>query len=209
MRRARGGHEPDVERDPAADVSSQWTPSVPSTFAISCGSATTTVVPNGSTSCANSSTRSFDDSRCMGVDEPRHDVAVARVDRRGTFVIAQAGHESVDDGDVDLDTRANVEKTGHPHDESAARPRGRRRCGAKAARPSGQEPYSCAMDVLAANSTRRYGCAPAPRRTGHQGGTDVMVGLARPPPPTALLNLNEVTSPWLVAEDGCYGSGRG
>ena len=44
---------------------SQWTPSVPSTFAISCGSATTAVVPNGSTSRANSSTSSFDDSRCM------------------------------------------------------------------------------------------------------------------------------------------------
>ena len=45
--------------------SSQCTPSVPSTFAISCGSATTAVVPNGSTSRANSSTSSFDDSRCM------------------------------------------------------------------------------------------------------------------------------------------------
>ena len=45
--------------------SSQWTPSVPSTFAISCGSATTAVVPSGSTSRANSSTSSFTDSRCM------------------------------------------------------------------------------------------------------------------------------------------------
>ena len=45
--------------------SSQCTPSVPSTFAISCGSATTAVVPRGSTSRANSSTSSLDDSRCM------------------------------------------------------------------------------------------------------------------------------------------------
>ena len=44
---------------------SQWTPSVPRTFAISCGSATTVVVPRGSTSRANSSTSSFVDSRCM------------------------------------------------------------------------------------------------------------------------------------------------
>ena len=44
---------------------SQWTPSVPSTFAISCGSTTTVVVPSGSTSRANSSTRSFVVSRCM------------------------------------------------------------------------------------------------------------------------------------------------
>ena len=43
---------------------SQCTPSVPSTFAISWGSATTDVVPNGSTSLANSSTSSIDDSRC-------------------------------------------------------------------------------------------------------------------------------------------------
>ena len=45
--------------------SSQCTPSVPSTLAISCGSATTVVVPSGSTSRANSSTSSFVDSRCM------------------------------------------------------------------------------------------------------------------------------------------------
>ena len=50
----------------SADASSsQWTPSVPSTFAISCGSATTAVVPSGSTRRANSSTSSFTDSRCM------------------------------------------------------------------------------------------------------------------------------------------------
>ena len=50
---------------PSQRSSSQWTPSVPSTFAISCGSATTAVVPNGSTSRANSSTSSLDDSRCI------------------------------------------------------------------------------------------------------------------------------------------------
>ena len=50
----------------SADASSsQWTPSTPSTFAISCGSATTAVVPSGRTSRANSSTSSFTDSRCM------------------------------------------------------------------------------------------------------------------------------------------------
>ena len=49
-----------------ADASiSQCTPSTPSTLAISCGSATTAVVPNGSTSRASSSTSSFTDSMCM------------------------------------------------------------------------------------------------------------------------------------------------
>jgi hypothetical protein len=43
--------------------SSQWTPSVPSTFAISWGSATTVVVPSGKTRRANSSGSSFGDSR--------------------------------------------------------------------------------------------------------------------------------------------------
>ena len=45
--------------------SSQWTPSVPSTFAISCGSATIAVVPSGSSRRENSSSRSFVDSMWM------------------------------------------------------------------------------------------------------------------------------------------------
>ena len=49
---------------PSHASASQCTPSVPSTLAISCGSATTAVVPNGRTSRANSSTMSFDDSMC-------------------------------------------------------------------------------------------------------------------------------------------------
>src|SRR5229473_7656914 len=44
---------------------SQWMPSVPSTLAISCGSATTAVVPCASTARANSSTISLEDSMCM------------------------------------------------------------------------------------------------------------------------------------------------
>ena len=44
---------------------SQWMPSVPSTFAISWGSATTAVVPWARTARANSSTMSLDDSMCM------------------------------------------------------------------------------------------------------------------------------------------------
>ena len=50
---------------PEQTSSSQWMPSVPRTFAISCGSATTAVVPIGNTRRANSSTSSFVDSRCM------------------------------------------------------------------------------------------------------------------------------------------------
>ena len=44
---------------------SQWTPSVPSTLAISCGSATTAVVPSGKTRRANSEGSSLVVSRCM------------------------------------------------------------------------------------------------------------------------------------------------
>ena len=44
---------------------SQWTPSVPRTFAISCGSATIAVVPSGRMSRASSSGSNFVDSMCM------------------------------------------------------------------------------------------------------------------------------------------------
>ena len=68
-KREAGTHDEAMKKtssgSPSQTSSSQWTPSVPSTFAISCGSATTAVVPSGSTSRANSSTSSFDDSRCM------------------------------------------------------------------------------------------------------------------------------------------------
>ncbi len=50
---------------PAEASSSQWTPSVPRTFAISWGSATIAVVPSGRMSRASSSTISFTDSMCM------------------------------------------------------------------------------------------------------------------------------------------------
>ncbi len=62
-----GTHEEAVKKTSSGRSSqtstSQWTPSVPSTFAISCGSATTAVVPSGSTRRANSDGSSFDVSR--------------------------------------------------------------------------------------------------------------------------------------------------
>ena len=61
----RRRHEVEVERQPSHASSSQCTPSVPRTFASSCGSSTTAVVPSGRTRRANSSGRSFVDSRCM------------------------------------------------------------------------------------------------------------------------------------------------
>ena len=64
-----GTHEEAVKKTSSGSSSqtstSQWTPSVPSTFAISCGSATTAVVPSGSTRRANSDGSSFEVSRCM------------------------------------------------------------------------------------------------------------------------------------------------
>ena len=80
---------------------SQCTPSVPRTFAISCGSATTAVVPNGSTSRANSSTSSFDDSRCMcaSMNPGTTQRPVASITSRPSYV-AEPGDVPVDDGDV-------------------------------------------------------------------------------------------------------------
>ena len=100
----------------SADASSsQWTPSVPSTFAISCGSATTAVVPSGSTRRANSSTSSFTDSRCMCASmKPGHDVAARRVDHLGAVVLADPGDHAVDDRDV------RVEPLAGEHAEHAA-----------------------------------------------------------------------------------------
>ena len=64
-----GTQEDAVKKTSSGSVShtstSQWTPSVPSTFAISCGSATTAVVPSGRTRRANSDGSSFEVSRCM------------------------------------------------------------------------------------------------------------------------------------------------
>ena len=80
---------------------SQCTPSVPRTFAISCGSATTEVVPNGSTSRANSSTSSFDDSRCMCASmKPGTTQRPVDVDHLVAVVVAEPGDVPVDDGDV-------------------------------------------------------------------------------------------------------------
>ena len=66
--RDAGTHDDAVKRTssgmPSVASSSQCTPSVPSTFAISCGSATTQVVPNGSTSRANSAGSRREDSMC-------------------------------------------------------------------------------------------------------------------------------------------------
>jgi hypothetical protein len=64
-----GTHEEAMKKTSSwrpADASwSQWTPSVPSTFAISCGSATIAVVPSGRISRASSSGSSLVDSMCM------------------------------------------------------------------------------------------------------------------------------------------------
>ncbi len=65
--REAGTHEDAVKKTSSGRSShtstNQCTPSVPSTFAISCGSATTAVVPSGKTRRANSDGSSFDVSR--------------------------------------------------------------------------------------------------------------------------------------------------
>ena len=56
---------PKVNGRPAAAPARAATPRTPNTFAISCGSAATAVVPCGSTALTNSSTQSLVDSRCI------------------------------------------------------------------------------------------------------------------------------------------------
>ena len=89
---------------PADASSSQCTPSTPRTFAISCGSATTVVVPSGRTSRANSSTMSFTDSRCMCASmKPGDDVLPARVERLRALVVPEPRDDAVHDRDVGLE----------------------------------------------------------------------------------------------------------
>ena len=84
--------------------SSQWMPSVPSTFAISCGSATTAVVPWASTARANSSTISFDDSMCTCASmKPGHEVAAACVHPLAAGVAAEPRDAPVGDRHVDVE----------------------------------------------------------------------------------------------------------
>ena len=99
---------------------SQWTPSVPSTFAISCGSATTAVVPSGSTRRANSDGSSFDGLEMhVRVDESRHDVRAVRIERLRALVGAEPGDDAVADRDVDVEplAREDAEDAAAANDE--------------------------------------------------------------------------------------------
>ena len=105
---------------PDVASSSQWTPSTPSTLAISCGSATTAVVPSGSTSRANSSTMSFTDSRCMCASispGTTYRPLASRVSRPS--YVAESRDDAVDDRDVRLEplAREHREDAPAPDDE--------------------------------------------------------------------------------------------
>ena len=140
---------------PSVASISQWTPSVPSTFAISCGSATTAVVPSGSTSRANSSGSSFDDSRCMWASmKPGTTQRPGRVERPRALVVAEPGDEAVDDRHV------GVEPLAREHAEHAAR-RGRR--GLRARRRARPRGAAKGMQPLRRNRTVRPMDVLAPR----------------------------------------------
>src|SRR5581483_1414708 len=189
--------------------SSQCTPSVPSTFAISCGSATTAVVPNGSTSRANSSTSSFDDSRCMcastnpGTTKRPSASSVSRP----SYAPSPATKPSTTATSVSSHSRVKTEKTRPP----------------RTTRSAGSSPRATesrresAEAIVAGNRTVRPMEVLTPRtldealqlKAEHpdalpiQGGTDVMVAMnfdrARP---AAVLNLNEVQALRGWARDG-------
>ncbi len=87
--------------------SSQWMPSVPSTFAISCGSATTAVVPaREHRPCELVDHQLGRLDVHVRVDEAGHEVAAAGVDPLAAGVVAEARDAAVCEGDVDLEPLA-------------------------------------------------------------------------------------------------------
>ena len=113
-----GTHEEAVKKTSSGRSSqtstSQWTPSVPRTFAISCGSATTAVVPSGSTSRANSDGSSFDVSRCRCASmKPGTTYAPCGVECLRALVRAEPGDHAVADRDVDVEPLAREDRE-HP-----------------------------------------------------------------------------------------------
>src|SRR5919201_6713459 len=173
-------------------------PSVPSTFAISCGSATTAVVPSGRTSRANSSTSSFDDSRCMCASTKPGTTyrPEASIVSRPSYSPRPATQPSATATSTSSHSRVKTDSTLPPWTTRSAgsspRATGRRR-----ARSSMQEEATTlsAVDVLSPRTLAEalWLKSEQPEAVPIQGGTDVMVELnfdrLRPP---ALLNLNEV-----------------
>ena len=91
--------------------SSQWTPSTPRTFAISCGSATIAVVPSGSIEAGELVDEQLHRLEVhVRVDEARDDVAARRVDRLAPLVRAEPGDHAVDDRDVALEPFAREDR---------------------------------------------------------------------------------------------------
>src|SRR5439155_10893511 len=140
----------------------------------------------------------------VGVDEAGDDVAAARVQLLGPFVLAETGDEAVHDRDVGFEplAREHRQDEAAAHDEIgglvAARDRQPTRelvHGATIPRPRRGEVRLPPMDVLTPRSLDEALRLKAerPEAVPIQGGTDLMVELnfdrARPP---ALLNLNEV-----------------
>ena len=94
--------------------SSQWMPSVPRTLAISCGSATTAVVP-----CAQHHPRELVDHQLgrldvhVRIDEARHEVAPAGIDTLTAGVAAEARDTPVCDRDVEVEPLLRERREDH------------------------------------------------------------------------------------------------
>ena len=154
---------------PSVASISQCTPSVPSTFAISCGSATTAVVPSGRTRRANASGRSFDDSRCMWASmrpgtTQRPDASIDLV----AFVVTEPGDEAVGDRDVDLEPLAREDAEDLPPRTTTSAGSSPRATASRLERDAGTaaEPYSPPDGRSSAPHARRGAAAEgrAPER---------------------------------------------
>ena len=160
---------------------------MPSTFAISCGSATTAVVPSGSTSRANASGSSLVDSRCMCASTKpgttyRPEASTVSRAVVGARPEGPARDVPVRDRDVDLEPLAREDG----EDASAADDEVGRLVAAGDRDPSGQaaESIYCERTVLSAvevltprtlDEALRMRADAGARPV--QGGTDVMVEL--------------------------------
>ena len=99
---------------------SQCTPSTPRTLAISCGSATTAVVPERQHEPRELVDHELDRLEVhVRVDEPGDDEASLRVERLAPFVVAEPRDDSVDDRDVHVEplAREDGEDTAAADDE--------------------------------------------------------------------------------------------
>src|SRR4051812_22406476 len=169
---------------PAVASSSQCTPSVPSTFATSCGSAITAVVPNGSTSRANSSASIFDDSMwtCASTNPGTTHRPLASIVSRPSYSPSPAIQPSAIATSTSSHSRVKTDRTFPPRTTVSAGSSPRATASRRARGEStGGEPYSSRRGryapPLSGRGARPEGRAAGgladPGRDGRDGGAQL------------------------------------